>query len=172
MFKLWLTTLLLASMLNPVENNPPYPVAEAPQLPLEVYSEEFAKILGERPNLVHLAKGFGFTEGPVYLTVKDTDQGYLLFTDQVNDNILIMRWHGIKPYNQITPLSWSTPVVFRHPSSIADGQTLDLTGRLLTAETTGRRVSITEHDGTNRTLVGQIGRASCRESESGNYGAE
>jgi gluconolactonase len=65
-----------------------------------------------------------------------------------------MRWHGIKPYNQITPLSWSTPAIFRHPSSIADGQTLDLTGRLLTAETTGRRVSLTEHDGTNKTLVG------------------
>ena len=45
-------------------------------------------------------------------------------------------------------------MIFRHPSSIADGQTLDLTGRLLTAETTGRRVSVTEHDGTNKTLVG------------------
>jgi gluconolactonase len=157
MSNLWLSTLLVASMLSPVsaiEKNPPYPVAEAPQLPLEVYSEEFAKILGETPKLVHLASGFGFTEGPVYLQVKGTDQGYLLFTDQVNDNILIMRWHGLTPYNQITPLSWSTPEIFRHPSSIADGQTLDLTGRLLTAETTGRRVSITEHDGTNKTLVG------------------
>ena len=154
MQKFWLTTLLVASMANGIENNPPYPVAEAPQLPLEVYSEDFAKILGAKPKLVHLARGFGFTEGPVYLAVKDTEEGYLLFTDQINDNILIMRWHGIEPYKQITPLSWSTPVIFRHPSSIADGQTLDLTGRLLTAETTGRRVSLTEHDGTNKTLVG------------------
>ena len=154
MQKFWLATLLVASMANGIENHPPYPVAEAPQLPIEVYSEDFAKILGTRPKLIHLARGFGFTEGPVYLAVKDTEEGYLLFTDQINDNILIMRWHGIKPYNQITPLSWSTPVIFRHPSSIADGQTLDLTGRLLTAETTGRRVSITEHDGTNKTLVG------------------
>ena len=130
-------SLPVASIANGIENNPPYPVAEAPQLPLEVYSEDFAKILGTRPKLIHLARGFGFTEGPVYLAVKDTEEGYLLFTDQINDNILIMRWHGIKPYNQITPLSWSTPVIFRHPSSIADGQTLDLTGRLLTAETTG-----------------------------------
>jgi gluconolactonase len=154
MQKFWLTTLLVASMANGIENNPPYPVAETPQLPIEVYSEEFANLLGAKPKLVHLARGFGFTEGPVYLAVKDTEGGYLLFTDQINDNILIMRWHGIKPYNQITPLSWSTPVIFRHPSSIADGQTLDLTGRLLTAETTGRRVSLTEHDGTNKTLVG------------------
>jgi gluconolactonase len=118
MQKFWLATLLVASMANGIENNPPYPVAEAPQLPLEVYSEDFAKILGTRPKLIHLARGFGFTEGPVYLAVKDTEEGYLLFTDQINDNILIMRWHGIQPYNQIRPLL-EPPVIFRHPS-IAD----------------------------------------------------
>src|SRR5262245_59457891 len=134
MHKFWLTTLLLSSMVRGIEQNPPDPADASPQLPIEVYSEEFAKVVGTEPKLVHLARGFGFTEGPVYLAVKDTDEGYLLFTDQINDNILIMRWHGIKPYDQITPLSWSAPVVFRHPSSIADGQTLDLTGRLLTSE--------------------------------------
>ncbi len=65
-----------------------------------------------------------------------------------------MRWHGLGPFAQITPLSWSKPVIFRHPSNIADGQTADLQGRLLTAETTGRRVSITELNGEVRTLVG------------------
>ncbi|MBS0655890.1 MAG: SMP-30/gluconolactonase/LRE family protein, partial [Verrucomicrobia bacterium] len=106
------------------------------------------------PQLVHLADGFGFTEGPVYLSLKESEEGYLLFTDQINDNIMILRWHGLSPYNTITPLSWSKPVVFRHPSSIADGQTIDLQGRLLTAETTGRRVSITELNGEVKTLVG------------------
>lgn len=138
----------------PIEKNPSYPISETPQLPLEVNSEEFAKILGIKPQLVHLADGFGFTEGPVYLSIKDSEEGYLLFTDQINDNILILRWHGLLPYNQITPLSWSKPVIFRHPSSIADGQTADLQGRLLTAETTGRRVSITELNGEVKTLVG------------------
>lgn len=137
-----------------IEKNPPYPVSKTPQLPIEVYAPEFAEIVGTHPKLIHLAKGFGFTEGPVYLSVDGGDEGYLLFTDQINDNILIMRWHGLHPYNQITPLSWSTPVVFRHPSSIADGQTADLEARLLTAETTGRRVSITEHNGEVKTLVG------------------
>jgi len=140
--------------VDKIEKNPPYPISTTPQLPLEVYSEEFASILGVKPQLVHLAEGFGFTEGPVYLSVKDSQEGYLLFTDQINDNIMILRWHGIIPYNQITPLSWSKPVIFRHPSSIADGQTIDLEGRLLTAETTGRRVSITDHDGHVTTLVG------------------
>ncbi len=137
-----------------IVNNPEYPIAEKPQLPLEVYDEEFAKILGKKPELVHLAEGFGFTEGPVYVSFKGKDDGYLLFTDQINDNILIMRWHGIGPYNTITPISWSKPEIFRHPSSIADGQTADLQGRLLTAETTGRRVSITELNGEVRTLAG------------------
>lgn len=137
-----------------VQKNPPYSISESPQLPLEVYSEEFAKILGKEPKLIHLAKGFGFTEGPVYLSIKGSEEGYLLFMDQIHDNILIMRWHGLNPYNQITPLSWSDPVIFRHPSNIADGQTVDLQGRLLTAETTGRRVSITELDGHVKTLVG------------------
>lgn len=137
-----------------ITKNPAYPVSATPQLPLEVYSEEFAQVLGTRPQLVHLADGFGFTEGPAYVSIKDSQEGYLLFTDQINDNILIMRWHGLLPYNTITPLSWSTPVIFRHPSSIADGQTLDLQGRLLTAETTGRRVSITELNGEVKTLVG------------------
>ena len=137
-----------------IEKNPPYPLSTAPQLPLEIYSDEFTEILGIKPQLVHLAEGFGFTEGPVYLSVKDSQEGYLLFTDQLNDNIMILRWHGLAPYNQITPLSWSKPVIFRHPSNIADGQTADLEGRLLTAETTGRRVSITEHNGEVKTLVG------------------
>lgn len=137
-----------------IVKNPSYPISTTPQLPLEVYSDEFEKILGTKPQLVHLAEGFGFTEGPAYVSIKDSEEGYLLFTDQINDNILIMRWHGLQPYNTITPLSWSKPVIFRHPSNIADGQTIDLQGRLLTAETTGRRVSITELNGDVKTLVG------------------
>jgi gluconolactonase len=157
---LWLSSFTLVSLSLLAadrllsEKNPPYPVSAEPQLPLEVYSEEFAGILGDKPQLVHLANGFGFTEGPVYVQLKGKEEGYLLFTDQINDNILMIRWHGLKPYNQITPLSWSEAVIYRHPSNIADGQTLDLQGRLLTAETTGRRISITELDGTVSTLIG------------------
>ena len=136
------------------EKNPPYPEAQNPQLPLEVYDSSFAEILGKEPALVHLAKGFGFTEGPVFLSLKNSDEGFLIFTDQINDNINLIRWHGMAPYSTITPASWSEPVVFRHPSSIADGQTADLNANLLSAETTGRRVSITKHDGTVETLVG------------------
>lgn len=160
----WLTIANLFTMImviaassyaeEQVVNHPAYPVKETPQLPLVVYDEEFANILGQQPKLHHLAEGFGFTEGPVYLRLRGRDEGYLLFTDQINDTIWMMRWLGLKPYNAITALSWTKPVVYRHPSSIADGQTLDLQGRLLTAETTGRRVSITDFDGKVKTLVG------------------
>src|SRR5579871_1246467 len=144
---------VFSQSIQEVKKNPPHAASEPPQLPLEIDAPEFAEILGTKPQLVHLAQGFGFTEGPVYVSIKDKQEGYLLFTDQINDNILIIRWHGLSPYNQITPLSWGAPAIFRHPSNIADGQTLDLEGRLLTAETTGRRVSITELNGGVKTLV-------------------
>jgi gluconolactonase len=124
------------------------------QLPLEVYSEEFGKILGKEPRLHLLCTGFGFTEGPVYFSVKGEKKGYLIFTDQTHDTIHAIRWEGLEPFNQITSLSYSSPAVFRNPSNIADGQTADLEGRLLTCETTGRRVSRTDGDGTVTTLAG------------------
>lgn len=149
--------LIFTASLSAIENPPPYPADASPQLPLEVYSNEFAAILGEKPKLVLLATGFGFTEGPVYFADKqNSESGYLLFTDQLNDNINMIRWNGLRPFNQISAFSWSAPAIFRHPSNIADGQTADLEGRLLSAETTGRRVSITESDGTVRTLVGMF----------------
>src|SRR5215470_7525369 len=61
---------------------------DTPQLPLEVYAPEFAALLGERPKLELVATGFGFTEGPVYFSdTDDSSAGYLIFTDQLNDNI-------------------------------------------------------------------------------------
>lgn len=151
----WIFFLVFALCLEGAENPLSYPPDASPQLPLQVYDVSFAAILGEKPKLVLLASGFGFTEGPVYFADSEkSDSGYLLFTDQLNQNINMIRWFGLKPFNQISSLSWSAPALFRHPSSIADGQTADLQGRLLTAETTGRRVSITEADGTVRTLVG------------------
>jgi gluconolactonase len=145
---------LAVSSLSAMEDPPKWPFDATPQLPLEVYSEEFAAILGKEPKIFLLANGFGFTEGPVYFSVIGQKEGYLIFTDQINDNINVIKWYGLDPFNQITSLSWSAPALFRHPSSIADGQTADLEGRLLTCETTGRRVSITEGDGTVRTLAG------------------
>src|SRR5262249_53076992 len=117
---------------------------DTPQLPLEVYAPEFEAILGEKPKLMHVATGFGFTEGPVYFSDTDDSSGYLIFTDQLNDNINMIRWNGLMPFNQISPLSWSAPEIFRHPSNIADGQTADLKGRLLHAKTKEQLLSISQ----------------------------
>ncbi len=136
-------------------NHPTLSPTFTPQLPLEVYDDAFAKIIGKEPKLQMLATGFGFTEGPVYFAdAEGSETGYLIFTDQLNDNINMIRWYGLNPFNQISKLSWSNAEIFRHPSNIADGQSNTLQGNLITAETTGRRVSITEADGTVKTLVG------------------
>jgi hypothetical protein len=48
------------------EKNPSHSEAQNPQSLLEVYDDEFAEILGTEPKLIHLANGFGFTEGSVF----------------------------------------------------------------------------------------------------------
>lgn len=147
-------SLFASNSVDSSITDPSYKISDTPQLPLQVNDEAFSQILGNKPKLHHLAKGFGFTEGPVYFSLEDSQAGYLLFTDQINDNINLIKWHGIEPFDTITELSWSKSAVFRHPSNIADGQTADLQGCLLTAETTGRRVSITKANGEVTTLVG------------------
>jgi gluconolactonase len=98
--------------------------------------------VGRTPQLVPLATGFGFLEGPVYLNDRKGPGGLLFITDQIHNSIYSMRWNGLVN-GQITTSSWEKPQLFRNPSGVADGQTSDLQGNLLTAETTGRRVSIT-----------------------------
>lgn len=83
-----------------------------------------------------LASGFGFAEGPVW----DPAGGYLVFSDNQNNRLL--RW---------TPGSGIT--IFREPSNQANGNTLDLQGRLITCENSTKSVTRTELDGTVTPLV-------------------
>ena len=66
---------LVASCVLVILNVVPIRGVATAQLPLEVHAPEFAAILGERPKLVLLATGFGFTEGPVYFSEKDDSSG-------------------------------------------------------------------------------------------------
>ena len=125
-----------------ITNNPPYPEAQSPQLTVIALDRAFEAIVGRTPNLVPLATGFGFLEGPVFLKNKRGSGGMLFITDQIHNSIYSMRWNGLVN-GQITSASWDPPQLFRNPSGVADGQTPDLQGNLLSAETTGRRVSIT-----------------------------
>lgn len=126
-----------------ITNNPPYPGSQSPQLPVQSFDPAFTEIVGRIPDLVPLATGFGFLEGPAYVQERRGDGGLLFITDQVHNSVYVMRWNGLDARGAITPASWEKPRLFRNPSGVADGQTMDQQGHLLIAETTGRRVSIT-----------------------------
>ena len=99
--------------------------------------DEFARCVDPAAEVRKLAGGMGFTEGPVWVP---RDGGYLVFSDIPGDEK--KRWcekDGL--------------AVFRKPSRNANGNILDRQGRLLTCEHSGRRVSILDDDGTQRTLV-------------------
>ena len=98
---------------------------------------EFGKVVPTNAKVEKLAGDMGFLEGPVWIPA---DGGYLVFSDI--------------PANELK--KWAQPSgvgTFRKPSNNANGNTLDLEGRLTTAEHSGRRVSVTEKDGTVRTVV-------------------
>ncbi len=98
---------------------------------------EFRKIFPADARVTKLADGFGFTEGPVWIS---RDGGYLVFSDI--------------PKNQLK--KWTAKdgiTTFREPSQNANGNTLDRKGRLVTAEHSGRRVSLLEKDGSLVTVV-------------------
>jgi gluconolactonase len=127
-----------------ITSHPRYPASTSPQLPVQAFDPAFTKIVGRTPKLIPLATGFGFLEGPVYLNDRSGSGGLLFLTDQVHNTMVVMRWRGLVQ-GQISAASWEKPRLFRNPSGVADGQTADLQGHLLTTETTGRRVSITRN---------------------------
>lgn len=88
-----------------------------------------------------LAGGMKFIEGPVW--VGEGAAGRLVFSDI--------------PANELK--EWSPEgglKVFRTPSNNTNGNTLDLEGRLVSAEHSARRVSRTEADGTVVTVVDRV----------------
>ena len=98
-------------------------------------TENLQEIIGENSQLEKVAEGFKFTEGPVW-----HPEGFLLFSD-IPENT-IYQW---QPDQEVK--------VFRNPSGNANGNTLDLEGRLITGEHSNRRVSRTDKDGKIVTIV-------------------
>ena len=97
--------------------------------------ENLQEIIGKDAQVEKVAEGFKFTEGPVWYP-----EGFLLFSD-IPENT-IYQWQPNQEVN-----------IFRNPSGNANGNTLDLEGRLITGEHSNRRVSRTEKDGKIVTLV-------------------
>jgi gluconolactonase len=97
---------------------------------------EFARCIPAGAKVEKLAGGFAFVEGPVWVK----SGAYLVFSDIPKDEL--MKWspaEGVARYRQ--------------PSGNANGNTLDLQGRLLSCEHSGRRIAVRETDGSLKTLV-------------------
>ncbi|MFF3670670.1 SMP-30/gluconolactonase/LRE family protein [Microtetraspora malaysiensis] len=102
----------------------------------EVLDERFGYDGGD--NYVEvLHSGSRKTEGPAYFPAGR----YLVWSDIPNDRLL--RWDE----------TTGAVGVFRTPSGNANGNTVDLEGRLITCEQGARRVTRTEHDGTVTVLA-------------------
>lgn len=96
---------------------------------------QFKKMFPSGAKVERLATDMQFVEGPQWMP-----GGFLVFSDIPANEL--KRWD---PKGGLQ--------TFRKPSQQANGNTLDREGRLLSAEHAGRRVSRTEKDGTQVTVV-------------------
>jgi gluconolactonase len=103
---------------------------------IDIKNQTFKKIADSEINIQKICGGFCFTEGPVWHPYDN----YLLFSDIICNTIY--RWH------QADGLT-----VFRRPSYLANGNTFDHQGRLLTCEHGTSRVSRQNNDGTVEVLA-------------------
>ena len=103
----------------------------------EVFDPRFPRLLPETPRIVHHWRGTEWAEGVVYLPGRDV----VIWSDIPNNRML-----------QFDPVTGST-AVFREPSNFTNGNTVDLEGRLVSAQHLTHCIARTEGDGTVTTLV-------------------
>lgn len=96
---------------------------------------EFKKCVAADARVQKLAGDMMFTEGPTW-----HPDGFLVFSD--------IPANELKKWTRADGLS-----TYRKPSQNINGNTIDLQGRLVSAEHTGRRISVTEKDGTVKAVV-------------------
>lgn len=97
---------------------------------------ELAKLVGADVKVEKLGSGIQFGEGPLWIPA---DGGYLIFSDVPGKKL--KRWDAAKGLTD-----------FREVNG-PNGNVLDGQGRLITCEETGRRLTLTEPDGTVRVLA-------------------
>jgi len=102
----------------------------------EVYSDEFRRVLGSSPELKLLSSDLKFAEGVCWVE----RAGHLIVSDFLNDRII--KW------SEEEGLS-----IFRKPAETANGNTVDLEGRVVSCLTRGRSVVRQEHDGSLTTIA-------------------
>lgn len=97
---------------------------------VEVRDRRFWGVVGRDATVERIATGFQFLEGPAW----HPEDGFLVFSDILGD--CIYRW------NQADGVT-----ILRKPSHMANGNTYDRQGRLLTCEHATSRVTRMEQDG-------------------------
>ena len=97
---------------------------------LRAKTSNFQSLFPEKTQLIRVATGFRFTEGPVWFSRGN----YLLFSDIPANTIFKLSANGLVS-------------VFRKPSGHSNGLTIDGVGRLITCEHGTRRVTRTEPNG-------------------------
>jgi len=102
----------------------------------EVRDARFETVVGADPVVEQLCSGFGFTEGPVW----HPKERHLIFSDIPGDHMRLWKPDG----------SLST---FRRPSNMANGNTYDREGRIVTCEHATSHVTRTEADGSITVLA-------------------
>jgi gluconolactonase len=107
----------------------------------EAYSDEFRRILGPSPELKLLSSELKFAEGVCWVE----RSGFLIVSDFLNDRIV--KW------SERDGLS-----IFRQPAATANGNTVDLEGRVVSCLTRGRSVVRQEHDGYLTTIADRYGK--------------
>ncbi len=107
---------------------------------VEIRDERFRQVVGYDAPVEEVASGFDFTEGAVW----HHGEGRLIFSDMPGN---VMR-------------TWTAAdgiQVFRQPSNMANGNTYDRQGRLITCEHATSRVTRTERDGSIAVLASHYG---------------
>ncbi len=104
---------------------------------IEVLDTRLLRLLDDDALIERIAGGFSFTEGPIWRG------DHLLFSDIPNNRIV--RWEEGPEGPSVS--------TFRSPSGRSNGLTLDKQGRLIACEHQGRRVSITQADGSVESLA-------------------
>ena len=106
----------------------------------DVRDDRFGQVVAQDAQLEQVVTGFEFTEGPIWHPVEK----HLTFSDIIGNTMY--RWsenNGLR--------------VFRQPSNMANGNTYDRDGRLVTCEHATSRVTRTEPDGRVMTLASHYG---------------
>jgi gluconolactonase len=98
-----------------------------------------------------LARGFTWSEGPLWIDGKAAGEGHLLFTDIPRNSIF--RWHPDTGITLFMEPSGYTGVSFYGTEPGANGLALDRQGHLIMCEHGDRRVSVLTNGGGKRTLV-------------------